>query len=102
MTLTDIRDLILVYDGLRDIERCIVLLCNQDIAIGYEDGALGKLCHVVDVLRRNSKFAKPKYKKNEEDAEEEFLRILDSNIDAKEKALKLTGNILWLEDEEDF
>lgn len=91
MTLTDIRDLILVYDGLRDIERCIVLLCNQDMAIGYEDGALGKLSRIYDVIYRNSALYDPEVDIDEaRDSEgRNLIDILEMDVNAEERAKML-------------
>ena len=91
MTLQDMTDLVTIHDGIREIEKAASLLCNAPTAAGYEEGALGKLSRVYNMIQRNSKFAG-----RTEDMEDmkdshgnTFPGILDMKISAEERAKML-------------
>ena len=77
-------DLITIRDGVKMIEDAVTVICNTS-AVGYNDGALGKLSTIYDILLRNSRF------EDEEEIIDEysFSDILDLNMPAMERARML-------------
>ena len=93
MTLEDMTDLIIAHDGITMVEQAALILCDTATAAGYEEGALGKLSHLYDIILRNSRF-KLNGKDMEDVVDEEgrcFTDILYLEIPAEERAKLMLG-----------
>ena len=91
MKLEDMEDLVIINDGITEVEEAASLLCNAPTAVSYNEGALGKLSKVYDLIRRNSKFYDDS-KDLEEITDEEgrtMIDILNMDIPAMERAKML-------------
>ncbi len=85
MELNDMADLIEAYDGLRELEDIMGAL-NGSGGAGYDEGAMGKLCRITDVIQRNVADKDP------EDDWDGILRILDDDeTPAEDRAKALLG-----------
>ncbi len=81
-------ELLEIYDATEELQRVLVMLINEDIAPGYEDGILGKLSRVMDIIRRNS----PLYRPGEDYDRSEICRILENEVlDNHQKSRLLLG-----------
>lgn len=92
MNVKDMTDLITIYDGVEEIEKIMELLCGTNEACGYNEGALGKLSNIFNVIHRNSKLYKPDYGELDNIKDEHgnsILDILDMKISAEERAKML-------------
>ena len=56
MTLYDMTDLVYIYEGFEELESAISILTGSDTAFLYEDGAMGKISRIHDILKRNIAF----------------------------------------------
>ena len=88
MDLQDMTDLVYIYDGLCDMEKALRIIFDGQDAYGYDEGAMGKISHICDVIQRNSPiFENPR--DNWDDTE--FAKIIESDTPPEERAKKLLG-----------
>lgn len=88
MSLRDMIDLVYIYDGLTDMERALSIMTNSDTAYMYDEGAMGKISRVMDILSRNTELYDPE--KDEDVEGSEFARVLDNKeLSPEERAKKL-------------
>ena len=88
MDIKDMAELIMAHDGVRELEKAVVLLNRGATAAAYDEGALGKLSHIYNVILKNTRLYDADM--NVEDAVDEqgrsILEILDLNIPAVKRA----------------
>ena len=90
MNLKDMTDLVMAYDGVKEVENAIGILTSSCVGTTYEKGecAVGKLAYIWDVIMRNSKL----YQKKEDDKDFDmmfhtlFSVVNDKTMTAEERA----------------
>ena len=83
---TDFRDLLIVNDAINDLRTVEVILTGGNSACSLNDGVIGALSKIQDIISRNS----PTYKENDDDALEEFWEIVD------DKNRSIDERLTWL------
>ena len=88
MTIKDMTDLIYIYDGFTEMEKAIYTITGQDNIYIYDEGAMGKISRVIDILRRNTSLYNPE--RDEDFEKSEFAKVLDNkSLSPEERAKKL-------------
>ncbi len=81
-------ELLEIYDAKEELHQVLEMLAGMDCSIGYDDGVLGKLSRVTDIIKRHS----PLHHTEEDYDESGFWKILeDETIDNHQKAGRLLG-----------
>ena len=88
MGLRDMIDLVYIYDGLMEMEDALAIMTNSGEAYMYENGAMGKISRVMDILTRNTNLYDPE--RCDDMEESEFAKVLDNKgLSTEERAKKL-------------
>ncbi len=87
MDLVDMINIIEAYDGLRELENAMAAI-NGSSGVGYEEGAVGKLYRITDIIWRNVKDIDP-----DEDWDRILREIDNAAIPAQIRAQKIIGII---------
>ncbi len=81
-------ELLEIYDAVCKAEEIEVILTGDSITVGPEDGILGKMSYITEIIARFS----PVYGKEEEYEKSYFRRVLeDGEMDNHRKARILLG-----------
>ena len=92
MNVKDMTDLIHAAEGVKGLEEALQIICHIPLAVGYEEGALGKLSRIYDIIHRNSRFYHPEaddiYDVRDEQGRN-IYDILEMDAPAEEKASML-------------
>ncbi len=81
-------ELLEIYDAEEELHRILVMLIGDDMATGYEEGILGKLSRVTNIIKRYS----PLYCPGMDYDKSELCRVLeDTTIDNHKKSRRILG-----------
>ncbi len=88
MTLQDMTDLILISDAEEELEQIMVIMYGTAFAVGYDEGALGKISRVFDVIWRNCRLYNDKRSIEEclDGEGRNIFEILKMDLPAEERA----------------
>ena len=81
-------DLIYIYDGLTEMEKALSIMTGSDEVYMYEEGAMGKLARVMDIIQRNTDLYNPEQDDDIESSE--FAKVLDDkSLTPEERAKRI-------------